>query len=823
MHTPSRLTPLSTALLMRRAFRAKPSLAAIGMALTLPLAAQVQAQEVEFNIPAQPLAGALSELGRQANLQVLASPEDLAGKTSAAVRGRLTPQQAAGQVLAGTGLSYSVQGNTLSLVANDSSAAINLAPTAINSHALGTTTENTGSYTTGAVTIGRGAHTLRETPQSVSIITRKLMDDKNLNNLDQVLSKTPGLSFTQRNFGSHQYESRGFVLGEESFMMDGVPGQSYNLTGWMPLDMAFYDRVEVLRGAAGLLVGAGSPGGAINLVRKRPTNEPQFSVTTRAGSWDNYRMDLDGSGRLNDEGTLRGRVVAAYEDRGSYLDGQNTQTPLFYGILEGDMSEDTTLALSFRRQTSNMNGYSIYDLPRYKNGKGLDISRSTTLSQNWAYKDSTTDEVFAELSHRFNERWTSKTSLIHTEGDFASVVPYAQALGTATVPPGVSPITNTGTTWRGVEFRDVSMKGNGVDSFVVGNFDAFGLTHEVTMGASWSRQTVMTKRGVVTAGIINTPVNVFDVDHNAFAKPAKPAWSQVNESTEERKGIYANTRLHLSEPLSLVLGGRLSWFDYDYNDKVGTGDYKNKQNREFTPFAGLIYDINENWSWYASYTDIFKPQANYRDVGGSPLDPAVGSSYETGIKGELFDKQLNVGMALFYIKQDDVLGEDVANSGRCTTNDSFGTCYVNITTQRSKGIDLEASGEVLPGLQVMAGYTYNLTSSSSASPLTTDTPKHIARANTMYTLPGEWNRVSAGVGVSAQSGFSNRSNGAEYGVGGRAIWDARVAYKLDEHWTVAVNGENLFDRRYYLAAPGLDRGNIFGAPRSYMLTLRGDF
>ncbi|MCU1725014.1 TonB-dependent siderophore receptor [Pseudomonas sp. 5P_5.1_Bac1] len=820
MHTPPRLTPLSKALLLSRALRAKPSLAAIGMALTLPIAAQVQAQEVEFNIPAQPLAGALSELGRQANLQVLFSTEDVRGKTGSAVHGRLTPQQAAGKLLGGSGLSYSVQGDTLTLAASDSSASVNLAPTSINSHALGTTTENTGSYTTGAVTIGKGAHSLRETPQSVSIITRKLMDDKNLNTLDQVLAKTPGLSFTQRNFGSHQYQSRGFVLGEEAFMMDGIPGQTYNLTGWMPLDMAFYDRVEVLRGASGLLVGAGSPGGAINLVRKRPTSEPQFSITTRAGSWDNYRMDLDGSGRLNDEGTLRGRVVAAYEDRGTYLDGQETQTPLFYGIVEGDLSEDTTVALSVRRQKSNMNGYSIYDLPRYNNGNSLDISRSTTLSQNWAYKDSETDEAFAELTHRFNDNWTSKTTLIHTEGDFASVVPYAQALGS---PIGINPITNAGATWRGVEFRDVSMKGNGVDSFVEGNFDAFGLTHEVTVGASWSKQTVGTKRGVVTAGIVNTPVNVFDVNHNALIKPARPAWSQINESTEERKGIFANTRIHLSEPLSLILGTRLSWYNYDYNDKIGTGDYENKQTREFTPFAGLIYDINENWSWYASYADIFKPQANYRSVSGSPLDPAVGTNYETGIKGELFDKQLNVSMALFYIKQEDVLGEDVANRGRCPSNDAAGTCYFNVTTQRSKGVDLEASGEVLPGLQVMGGYTYNMTSSSSASPLTTDTPKHIARVSTMYTLPAEWNRVSAGVGVSAQSGFSNKTNGVEFGDGGRAIWDARVAYKLDEHWSVAVNGENLFDRRYYISAPALDRGNIFGAPRSYMLTLRGDF
>lgn len=789
---------------------------ALSLSGSLLATATAWAEPVSYSIPAGSLAAALSQFAAASGVTISFSSEETAGLNSNGLRGEYEVEQGFALLLQGSGLLVQQAGDKRYVLTRASNGdALELGATTVTGTQLGAITEGSGSYTTGAVTIGRSMQSLRETPQSVSVMTRQLMDDKNLNTLDQVLQKTPGLTFTQRNFGSHQYESRGFVLGEEAFLMDGIPGQSYNMTSWMPLDMAFYDRVEVLRGASGMLVGAGSPGGAINLVRKRPTAEPRFSVTTRAGSWDTYRMDLDGSGQLNEQGTLRGRFVAAYEDKGSYIDGQNAQTPLLYGIVEADLAQDTTLALSFRRQRTNLNGYTIYDLPRYSNGHSLDISRSTSLGQSWAYKDSETDEVFTELTHRFNDSWVSKTTLVHSEGNFESVATYAQG--------SINPVTQAGSVYRGVEFRDVSMKGNGIDSFLEGDFEAFGLSHQVTLGASWSEHDVSTKRAVVSAGISNTPINIFDVNHDAFAKPSHPGWSQINAYTEERKGIYANARMHLSEPLSLVLGARLSWFEYDYDDKVGTGDYVNKQTREFTPFAGLIYDIDQNWSWYASYADIFKPQANYRDVSGSPLDPAIGTNYETGIKGELFDKRLNLSMALFYIKQDDVYGVDQANAGLCPSNDSAGTCYVNVTTQRSKGFDIEASGQVLPGLQVMGGYTYNMTRSSSSSPLTTDTPKHMARFSTLYTLPGGWSRLSLGAGVSAQSGFSNTTNGVEYGAAGRAIWDARVAYKLDEHWSVALNGENLFDRRYYLAAPALDRGNIFGAPRSYMLTLRGDF
>lgn len=745
MHTPSRLTPLSKALLLRQA--------AFGLALTLPFAAQVMAEDV--------------------------------------------------------------QAKTETPAAEENPKAVNLAPTAINSQMLGVTTDNTGSYTTGAVTIGKTAQSLRETPQSVTVMTRQLMDDKNLTTLSEVLSKTPGMSFSQRNFGSHVFQSRGFVLNEESYLIDGIPGQAYTLTGWMAPDMAIYDRVEVLRGAAGLLVGAGNPGGAVNLVRKRPTSEPQFSITTRAGSYDNYRVDLDGSGKLNDSGTLRGRMVAAYEDRGSYIDELKSKTPLLYGILEADLAEDTTLTMSLRRQERRTDGYSIWGLPRYSNGQNLDISRSTALVQDWNHLNTNTTEAFAQLDHRFNENWSNKTSVTWSKSDLDMVAAYGNG--------AINPATNSGSVFRNVEFRHTNIESVGVDSFMEGHFDAYGLSHQVTVGANWSRQE-LTERRAPYSRATSIPINIFDVDHNAFAKPNRPAWSLKSNSIDERSGVYANARLHLTEPLSLVLGTRVSWYKFDYDQQLGAGnDYVTQQNREVTPFAGLIYDFAENWSWYASYADIFKPQ-NDRTYSGSPLDPAIGTNYETGIKGELFDKRLNVSAALFYIKQEDLAVTDPDETHLCPTNVS-GLCQVNGLVQRSKGIDLEASGEVLPGLEVLAGYTYNRIVSPEGTPLTVDTPKHIARISTSYTpQEGEWKRLTVGLGVSAQSGYKNELvGGTDYGSPGRGIWDGRIGWKLDEHWKVNLTGENLFDRKYYTVAAGLNRGNVWGDPRTFMLTLRGDF
>ncbi|MFK7700832.1 TonB-dependent siderophore receptor [Pseudomonas caspiana] len=787
----------------------------------IPLLAQAAdtSTSIDLKLPEQSLDQALTQLADQANVRLIFNSSDVGALRTNALQGKYTLGQAMDTLLKGSGFTWRLLDERTvvleKLPASGDSAMI-LGATNVNAVSqLGTTTDGTGSYTTGgSSTASKLNLSLRETPQTVSVVTRQLMDDKKLTSLDKVLEQTPGITFQYRNFGGHVYTSRGFSLLAESFLIDGVPGQGYQITGWMKPDTAIYDRVEVLRGASGLLVGAGEPGGAVNLVRKRPTAENKLTVQASAGSWDRYRMDLDASGKLNDSGSVRGRMVTAYEDNGSYIDERDSRTPLMYGIVEADVNDDTTLTLSLRHQENVINGYSIYGLPRYSNGNSLDISRSTSLVQDWNRHESDMSEVFAEVEHRFNDRWSSTTSMTYSQGGFDQQIAYAQG--------AISPVTNAGSTFRRVLFRRDEVASTGLDSHVNGNFDAFGLTHEVTVGATWSRQEANTKQATVNRV---TALDIFDVNHHAFAKPARPAWATDIDMTEERSGVYANSRLRMTEKLSLVLGGRASWYDYNYDvDKGAALSYESKVTRKVTPYTGLVYDINDNWSWYASYAEIFNAQGNYIDASGSPLSPSTGDNYETGIKGELFDKRLNLSMALFYIKQENVAVADLTPGVVCAT-DLDGYCYINGVTKRSRGIDIEASGEVLPGWQVFGGYTFNLLrNDSEAVEVAYETPKHMLRLQTSYNLPGAWNRLTIGGGVSAQSYYKAASTtGLDYGSQGYAIWDARASWQLDEHWKVSLNAENLFDRRYYTTAVATDRSNLFGDPRSYMLTLRGDF
>ena len=288
-----------------------------GGALPLAVLAETPASDTQardWNIAAGSLASALDQFARQAGISLSYDANSVAGKTSTGLNGRFDHAQALDQLLRGQGLQAQRQGNSTWLLLPQvaDSGALNLGATTITGDRLGATTEGTGSYTTGAVTIGKGQHSLRETPQSVSVMTRQLMDDQNVTTIDDVMERTPGITSYESPMGGKYFYSRGFkMLGQ--YQYDGVPldmGKDYAQADSFSANMAIYDRVEVLKGAAGMLKGAGTASGAVNFVRKRPQAKPTTSLSLSAGTWDNYRADLDTGGVGNTIGTSAGEPLA---------------------------------------------------------------------------------------------------------------------------------------------------------------------------------------------------------------------------------------------------------------------------------------------------------------------------------------------------------------------------------------------------------------------------------------------------------------------------------------------------------------------------------
>ncbi|MGE8048384.1 TonB-dependent siderophore receptor [Pseudomonas monteilii] len=764
------------------------------------------AQGVVFDIPAGPLARQLNLLASQAGLLIGGDATLTANKQSQAVNAT-SVEQALAQMLAGSGVEAVRTGERefqLVRQAEAAAGAVTLGSTTISGQGLGDVTEGTGAYTTGRVsTATKLAMSLRETPQSVTVVTRQRMDDQNLQKLEDIATYTPGLSLRKTGGERPEFYSRGSAI--DNIMIDGLP-VAYDSDTLGTSTLAMYDHVEVVRGASGLMVGAGNPSGTLNLIRKRPTLAPQLLLTGSAGRWDDYRGEVDVSGKLNDSGSVRGRFVGAYQDRNSFVDAYGNTRQLFYAITEYDLDPATTLTLGAWYNREDNPGADWNGLPTHPDGSFFDFSRSTRTAPDWTYWNKKNRSAFAEVEHRFDNDWKLRLNTTWLRGDMDML--------------GGSVYTDEHNAYHlNIGRYTYQHTQKSFDTYASGPFSLLGATHELVVGASWRRDE--TNDGPGGPGIDSDVI--IDPQHfepGAYPKPAiDNNWSRSGH--EEQSSAYATVRFNLREDLRLILGSRLDW--YEYEQLTHSGEYSfgddYKATREFTPYAGVIYDLNDTYSVYASWTRIFKPQAA-QSASGSLLDPVTGTNYEAGIKGEYFGGALNASAAVFQLVQ-----ENLAKSlpaAQCSPGVS--ACYEASGEVRTRGVELEVGGELAPGWQVSAGYTYagaqytkSTSSAEKGERFDSDTPYNLFKAFTTYRLPGELERWTVGGGWRTQS-----SAYTSFGVkqGGYSITDFMLAYRATPEWQVQANLNNAFDKRYYQNISNSWGANSFGDPRNLMLTVR---
>lgn len=814
--------------------RTRLTLAPLALAIAMALSATPHAHAaasadtpVELSIAAQPLAQALNELARKTGTTFVAAPALLVNKQAPALSGKLTLRQALDRLLAGSGLLAHIDGDAITLTTAPKPGAESVLQEVQVKAKAEQSTEGTGSYTARALTIGKGVQTLRETPQSVTVITRQRLDDQNLQTVGEVLLQTTGVTAQERNFGHLTYNARGFSIS--NYQVDGVPRGEYGGIGIAP-DLAIFDRVEVLRGAPGLLIGNGDPSGTVNFVRKRPTAEKQIDIIARAGRWNTWRLDVDVAGPLNADGSVRGRVVASHGERDSYLKHTSIDTPLLYGILEVDLSKDTMLTVGARTQSYNQNGGRLIGgIPQSTDGSDLQLPRDTTLSPAWTGMDTQAHEGFAEVLHRFNDDWQFKLSSSYSRSFRQDVA--ARRSGY------VNPATLTGASVNAVAYGDDDFRSGGVDGQLTGKFNAFGRQHSLVVGANWEREESNTRSARVNFAPA-LPINFNNYSVDGLVAPARPSFPDTYRTLIATHGLYGNVKLNVTDPLSLMLGGRLSWYESSQVlQPADVSSYNYKQSHELTPFVAAIYKLNRDWSLYGSYTDIFQSQSTSYTASGKPLDPAVGKNYEAGIKGELFDGRLNASLAVFHIVQTGRAATDPASPLDCPGTPAAGGCSINSGKVKSDGFEAELSGEVVKNLQISAGYTYNDAKyvnlrGDDGKPLLQEgrafgadyTPRHLVRVWSSWKPSGALAGYTFGGGVSLQSKLSDLDEYAPAGLspriqGGYALWSAMAGYRISQNVTATLNVANLFDKRYFQGA----WQSFYGSPRNVTLTLRAQY
>ncbi|MCO2330887.1 TonB-dependent siderophore receptor [Pseudomonas aeruginosa] len=656
----------------------------------------------------------------------------------------------------------------------------------------------------GVTTLGKVPLKPRELPQSASVIDHERLEQQNLFSLDEAMQQATGVTVQPFQLLTTAYYVRGFKV--DSFELDGVPALLGN-TASSPQDMAIYERVEILRGSNGLLHGTGNPAATVNLVRKRPQREFAASTTLSAGRWDRYRAEVDVGGPLSASGNVRGRAVAAYEDRDYFYDVADQGTRLLYGVTEFDLSPDTLLTVGAQYQhidsITNMAG-----VPMAKDGSNLGLSRDTYLDVDWDRFKWDTYRAFGSLEQQLGGGWKGKVSAEYQEAD--SRLRYAGSFG------AIDPQTGDGGQLMGAAYKFKSIQ-RSLDANLNGPVRLFGLTHELLGGVTYAQGE--TRQDTARfLNLPNTPVNVYRWDPHGVPRPQIGQYTSPGTTTTTQKGLYALGRIKLAEPLTLVVGGRESWWDQD------TPATRFKPGRQFTPYGGLIWDFARDWSWYVSYAEVYQPQADRQTWNSEPLSPVEGKTYETGIKGELADGRLNLSLAAFRIDLENNPQEDPDHPG--PHNNPF---YISGGKVRSQGFELEGTGYLTPYWSLSAGYTYTSTEylkdsqNDSGTRYSTFTPRHLLRLWSNYDLPWQDRRWSVGGGLQAQSDYSVDYRGVSMRQGGYALVNMRLGYKIDEHWTAAVNVNNLFDRTYYQSLSNPNWNNRYGEPRSFNVSLRGAF
>lgn len=786
--------------------RCLPLLLALGLTALEPGMAHAQAatSAQEYDIPAGPLAPALRRYAQQADVDIVLDAGNLASLNTAGLKGRYGVDEGFALLLRGTGYraSRSAAGYFLQPDPTQGSSVATLAELTVRGEGeRQASTEGTGSYASQYVTLGKGVQSWREIPQSVSVITRQQMDDQGAVTIAEAMSYATGMTLSDYE-GTEKFNSRGFGT---SAQYDGIPQQGSGTH----VDLAIYDRLEVLRGPSGLLTGTGEPGGVVNYVRKRPMDSAHFSAGASLGSWQHRRIEADGGGPLNEAGTARGRLVGAWQEENKFYDLGRSEPRTLYGVLEFDLTENTTLGLTgtwHERRFRNFNG-----LPLYADGSlpAMDDYVGTDRLSKYGMHDYGVD-----LTHRLGSGWVVKASYLHRQERYRGYSAFAgSALDVVTGRSGMSVgrIAN-------------DFKWDQGDVQITGPLQAFGREHWFTLGYNLSRYQSTT--GSRFAWLPDwAPLQ----DHDFGVILDEPVINK-SRSVTEQSGLYASTRIRLADPLTLVLGAR--WTDYSNKSRtlspVATAwkDSTANVSNEFTPYGGLVWDLNDNLTLYASYADIFVPQSQ-QDVNGVTLRPRVGWQTEVGVKGQFFDNRLNTSLALFRIRDKNRAMVDAANTGCGGTPN--GICYKAAGQIQSQGIEAEISGSPLPGWDMTAGYTYtHATYLEDADPANVGRrfgadvlPRHLFRLWTQYRFgrddfQGALLGWRIGVGVQAQSDVYT----ASIRQGTYATASVRLGYALSKQWDAALSVNNVFDRRY-LRTPGhATFYNLYGEPRSFMLNVR---
>jgi outer membrane receptor for ferric coprogen and ferric-rhodotorulic acid len=664
----------------------------------------------------------------------------------------------------------------------------------------------TGSYLQGynahsASGASRMELAIRDIPQSVSVITSAQLQDFQLTDINLALDTATGVNVERIETDRTYYTARGFDI--TNFQIDGIGLPLTSGNNHAGDDTAVYDRIEVIRGANGLMTGVGNPSATVNYIRKRPTADNNLVLRGTAGSDDLYRLEADGSYQFNE--TFSARAVLVSQDQNSYLDRYGRESQLAYVFVNANLSENTDLSFSHSYNNSDATGNLWGALPLfYTDGSATNYDRSTSTSADWSNWQVVTNNSVLELNHTFNADWRLRATYSKKRTDEDSELFYV--FGT----PDAD--TELGLTGYASEYV-LNDESDLYDIYVDGDFSLFGRDHQLVAGLNYSTLSY-TDQSLYdfTTGNGFPPIPNLNEWNGDAVFPTLTDGAAGSDVEQKQKAAYFTGRFNLFDGFYFMAGGR-------YNDWEAQGESygvnRNVSDSDFIPYVGAVYAITDDINAYASYTETFQAQ-NELDINNEQLDPVVGKSQEVGVKVSLFEDSAVASFTYFDVQQTNLAIVDPSTVALPPGEQRF----IGSDGISSHGFEMDIAGEILPNLNASIGIT---DFSISGEELVADyTPETMVKLAAVYDVP-QADGLSLGLNLRWQSdisrnqgvvgeGFANAGQDIITRQDAYAITDLLIKYELNDAVAFNFNVFNLANEKYLTSLYWAQ--GYYGAPRT---------
>ncbi|AFZ29086.1 TonB-dependent siderophore receptor [Gloeocapsa sp. PCC 7428] len=654
-----------------------------------------------------------------------------------------------------------------------------------DSIAIVVTGEQDGYWVPDASTATRTHTPLRDIPQSITVVPQQVLEDRNVRSVTEAVETVPGVveGFSLSGVpGVGASIIRGFQQGTSDGGGSTLRNGFRDLGFWGLSAIGTVEQVEVLRGPASVLFGGLEPGGVINVITRQPLSEPYYNVALEVGNYGFFQPSIDFSGPLTDDDTVLYRFIAAYQSAESFQDFVNTDLFSIAPTITLNLGDQTAINLYYEYLETLVDST---ELPgRLSDGSTIFPRDFYPGYPQFNSLEATTQRYGYTLRHEFSDSLQLRHAFAANNSDFDT----QESSGTELADHRFLVIGNN-------SINDFSWNSYFAQIDLLGEFNTGSIEHQILVGFDYSNVANAQNFGFPTNPPPNLDISDPDYDNDDIPEPIYDRGE--NQDTIESYGVYVQDQIALLDNFNLLIGGRFDWIS-----SIGEGDFRpgrTSDNSAFSPRIGLVYQPSDIVALYASYSRSFQPPPVFglfnEGGGGEPFEPTRGTQYEVGVKTDWLDGRLSATLAAYEITRTNVVTPDpdpvLAARG----------FSVQVGEQRSRGIELDVTGEILPGWNMIVSYAYTDAEVTEDNSIPegnqlTGVPENQASLWTTYTIQeGDLEGLGFGLGLFYVSDRqANLQN--SFTLGDYFRTDAALYYRRDR-FNAAINIRNLFDVEYF--------------------------